>query len=85
MMTPRREASHKLGVLKYAEEIGSVVKACRYFGVGRASFYRWKTAYERFGEAGLVDVPSTPKNPVLSQILDLVTDVAVVGRSDVIP
>ncbi len=63
MMKPRREAFHKLRILKYAEEIGSVVKACRYFGVGRASFYRWKTAYERFGEAGLVDRPSTPKNP----------------------
>ena len=55
MMKPRREAFHKLRILKYAEEIGSVVKTCRYFGVGRASFYRWKNAYERFGKAGMVD------------------------------
>ena len=44
MMKPRRDAFHKLRILKYAEDIGSVVKTCRYFGVGRASFYRWKAA-----------------------------------------
>ena len=63
MMKPRRDAFHKLRILKYAEDIGSVVKTCRYFGVGRASFYRWKAAYEKSGEAGLVDRPSTPINP----------------------
>ncbi len=63
MIKPRREAFHKLRILKYAEEIGGVVKTCRYFGVGRTSFYRWKNEYECFGEAGLVDKPSTPKNP----------------------
>ncbi|WP_132313497.1 helix-turn-helix domain-containing protein [Martelella mediterranea] len=48
-MKPRRAAFHKLRILKYAEETGSVVKACRYFEVGRASFYRWKVAYEKSG------------------------------------
>ena len=48
----RREVHHKLRVLKHAEQIGDVGKACRYFGVGRASFYRWRAAYRRDGEVG---------------------------------
>ncbi|PTM41519.1 helix-turn-helix domain-containing protein [Bosea sp. 124] len=51
----RREVQHKLRVLRHAEQIGDVGKACRYFGVGRTSFYRWKAAYQRDGEAGLVN------------------------------
>ena len=43
--------------------IGDVGKACRYFGVGRASFYRWRTAFHRQGEAGLANRKTTPKNP----------------------
>jgi len=35
----RREVQHKLRVLRHAEQIGDVGRACRYFGVGRASFY----------------------------------------------
>ena len=57
---PIWDAFHKLGILKFAEDIGSVVKACRYFRVGRVSFYCWKAAYEKSGKAGLVDRPSTP-------------------------
>jgi transposase-like protein len=49
----RREAAHKLRVLKHAEAIGDVGKACRYFGVGRASFYRWREAYRQRGLSGL--------------------------------
>ena len=36
----RREVDHKLRVLRHADQIGDVGKACRYFGVSRASFYR---------------------------------------------
>lgn len=53
MLKPRRLDFHKLHILKYAEEIGSLIKACRYFGVGRASFCRWRAAYEKSGEAGV--------------------------------
>ena len=41
-----RDIQRKLKVLRYAEKIGDVAKACRYFGVGRSSFYRWKAAYK---------------------------------------
>ena len=48
MMTFRREVSHKLRVLQHAERHGDVSQTCRYFGIGRASFYRWKSAFERY-------------------------------------
>ncbi|MBU2866525.1 helix-turn-helix domain-containing protein, partial [Pacificibacter marinus] len=53
MNKDQREIQRKLRILRYAEEIGHVAKACRYFGIGRASFYRWRKAYAERGEAGL--------------------------------
>jgi transposase-like protein len=50
----RREIHRKLRVLRHAEETGHVNKTCRYFGVGRSSFYRWRDAYRRHGEQGLI-------------------------------
>ena len=32
----------KLRILRHAEEIGHVAGTCRYFGIGRSSFYRWR-------------------------------------------
>jgi transposase-like protein len=40
----QREVHRKLRVLEHAEKIGDVSKTCRYFGIGRASFYRWRWA-----------------------------------------
>ena len=53
MTNDQREIRRKLRVLEYADSIGDVSKTCRYFGVGRASFYRWRDAYQKYGEAGL--------------------------------
>ena len=58
-----RDIQRKLKVLRHAEKTGDVAKTCRYFGVGRSSFYRWKAAYDRRGEAGLVNAKPIPKNP----------------------
>jgi transposase len=55
------EIQRKLRILRYAEEIGHVAKACRYLGIGRPSFYRWRQAYAERGEAGLVNAPPIPK------------------------
>jgi len=60
MTNDQREIQRKLRVLRHAETIGSVAKTCRYFGIGRASFYRWKTAYRERGVAGLVNARSVP-------------------------
>ena len=61
MNKDQREIQRKLRILRYAEEIGHVAKTCRYFGIGRSSFYRWRQAYAERGEAGLVNAPPIPK------------------------
>jgi len=63
MKNEQRDIQRKLRVLQHAEKIGNARKACRYFGVGRSSFYRWRDAYQKFGEAGLKNAKSIPKNP----------------------
>jgi len=44
----------KIVALNYAKGIGNVKMACRELGVSRASFYRWKKAYEKDGIEGLI-------------------------------
>ena len=63
MNQKERDIQRKLRILKHVEEIGSAVKTCRYFSIGRASFYRWKVLYKNDGEAGLVNKKPLPKNP----------------------
>ena len=62
MTQDRREIQRKLRIFRYADEIGHVAKTCRYFGVGRSSFCRWRQAYEARGEAGLINAPPLPKS-----------------------
>jgi len=59
----RRAAVYKLRVLKHAEAVGDGGKACRYFGFGRASFYRWRAAYRQHGVAGFENRKTILKNP----------------------
>ena len=42
----QHDISRKLKVLNYAEEIGNISKTCRYSGICRETFYKWKRAYE---------------------------------------
>ena len=63
MNNRERGIQHKLKILRHAEQTGNVAKTCRYFGIGRASLYRWKAAYEARGEQGLVNAKPIPKNP----------------------
>ncbi len=78
MTKKERDIQRKMRVLQCADTIGDVSKACRYFGIGRASFYRWKDALRRQGEQGLVNKKSVPKNPanrtpaaIVEQVLHL--------------
>jgi len=65
MNKDQREIQRKLRILRYAEELGHVAKTCRYFGIGRSSFYRWRQAYAERGEAGLVQFQEQPKRQEL--------------------
>ncbi len=64
MTSQHRDVQRKIKVLRHAEQTGCVAKTCRYFGIGRASFYRWRSAHLKFGEAGLINAKPIPKNPV---------------------
>jgi transposase len=61
MTKDQHEIQRKLRILRHAEETGHVARTCRYFGVGRSSFYRWRQAYADRGEAGLINAPPIPK------------------------
>ena len=63
MNQKERDVQRKLRIFQYAKEIGHVAKACRYFGIARASFYRWRELYKKDGEAGLINKKPIPKNP----------------------
>ena len=51
------------GFLDHADKVGDVGKACGYFGVARANFYRWRAAYREQGLAGLENRLTAPQNP----------------------
>ena len=40
-----KEAERRRRVLDHAKQTGNVAKTFRYFGIGRASFYRWRQEY----------------------------------------
>ena len=46
----------------YAAESGNVALTARRFGISRQCFYIWKRAYEKHGEAGLINKSPCPVN-----------------------
>ena len=61
----KRDITHKLRILNHAKESGNIKKTCRYFGISRDTFYRWKRNYEERGEEGLINHKPCPENPKL--------------------
>ena len=57
-----KEVERRRRVLDHAQQAGNVAKTCRYFGIGRASFYRWRQEYLKRGEPGLVPRKPGPKS-----------------------
>lgn len=56
-----RRAKHKLAVLRHVEEVGgSVAATCRYFGISRQAYYKWRNRFEEEGIDGLRDRSSAP-------------------------
>jgi len=57
----QRKVRHRLAVLRHAEEVtGSVSATCRYYGISRQVFYKWRRRFEEEGESGLRDRSSVP-------------------------
>jgi transposase InsO family protein len=46
--------------LEHAKRIGNVSATCRYFGISREKFYKWKKRFDELGAAGLGDRPRRP-------------------------
>ncbi len=47
----QRKIRHRLAVLCHAEEVsGNVAATCRYYGISRPTFYKWRHQYEEFSE-----------------------------------
>ncbi|MEV8613943.1 helix-turn-helix domain-containing protein [Amycolatopsis sp. NPDC051373] len=56
-----RRSNRRLAVLRQAEEAsGNVAATCRYYGISRTVFYRWRHRYEDEGIDGLKDRSSAP-------------------------
>ncbi|QDI74814.1 IS481 family transposase [Leisingera aquaemixtae] len=60
-----RDIARKKRVFAYAEEIGNIAKACRYFGISPETFCDWSKRYATRGDAGLVNSKPCPQNPKL--------------------
>ena len=58
-----RVVAWRLKILQRGEgEPRQVARTCRYFGISRTAFYRWKKRFDEFGEAGLADRSRSPHN-----------------------
>ena len=58
-----RRANRRLAVLRHAAEVsGSVAATCRYYGISRTVFYRWKRLWEDQCLHGLKDRSSAPSH-----------------------
>src|SRR5262245_2432553 len=81
MKHTERDVQRKLRILRHAEQIGDVCKTCRYFDIARGSFYRWKAALQRDGEAGLANRKPVPRNPANQTPLEVVEKVLHLRRT----
>ena len=73
MNKDQRVIQMRMRVLEHAKKIGNVRATCHYFGVSKSSFYRWKSGYDKAGEAGLANKPCIAKSHP-SQISQEVVD-----------
>jgi transposase InsO family protein len=55
----------KLKILAHVKESKNVSKSCRYFGISRETFYKWKRDYQTKGKSALINSKPCPQNPKL--------------------
>lgn len=55
-----RQVTFRAKFLEHAKRIGNIASTCRYFGISRPKFYKWRDRFEKLGAAGLCDQPRTP-------------------------
>jgi hypothetical protein len=57
MLPEQREIQKRKRILDHALQTGNVRLTCRYFGIGRATFYRLEQVVEGDGDAGRANRP----------------------------
>jgi transposase-like protein len=56
-----RMAKRHVAILHHAEEVtGNVALTCRYYGISRQVFYKWRQRYDEHGLDGLRDRTRRP-------------------------
>jgi transposase InsO family protein len=63
MWLNKKVVKNKLGLLKLAEELSNVSKACQVMGVSRDTFYRYKEAHDSGGVEALLEKSRRKPNP----------------------
>lgn len=61
----KSDIARKLRILNHGLESGNISKTCRYFGISRETYYKWKRDYENYGESALINSKPCPENPKL--------------------
>lgn len=80
-MTQERIIRNRLGLLRLAEELGNVSKACKFLGYSRDTFYRYKDLAEEGGLEALREASRKGKpnlrNRVSSEIETRILELSV--------
>lgn len=71
----------KLRVLEHGKENGNISKTCRYFGVSREPYYKWKRDYQEKGESALINSKPCPQHPKLRIPLAIEEKILYLGKN----